>query len=44
MNEIVTAMLGETETVEIWKPIETTLDLSNTRESTIKATDELSPP
>ncbi|MFR3310501.1 MAG: YfhO family protein [Christensenellales bacterium] len=40
MNEIVTAMLGETETVEIWKPIETTLDLSNTRESTIKATDD----
>ena len=40
MNEIVTAMLGETETVEVWKPIEATLDLSNTRESTIKATDD----
>ena len=40
MNEIVTAMLGEAETVEVWKPIETTLDLSNTRESTIKATDD----
>ena len=36
MNEIITAMLGEDKTVEVWKPIKATLDLSNVRESTIK--------
>ena len=37
MNEIVTAMLGEDETVEVWKPIKATLDQTNVRETTIKA-------